>query len=169
MPEATVAHEIDTDEETFWKTIFFGEEFNKKLFEGHLKFPTWSQVEFKEDDAKITRRVRVDPPTGDLPGPMKKLIGDKFSYFEEGTYDKKTKRYSFKVLPSVLADKMKVSGEIWVEKISDNKIRRKARIEVQVKIFAVGGMVEDRTLVDVKKSYDQGAAFTNQFLKENRG
>lgn len=167
MPEVTLRHEIDTDEDTFWSKIVFNEEFNKKLYEGALKFPGWKLVDSKEDDAKIVRRVQVDPPVGDLPGPVKKVIGDRLAYTEEGTFDKKTKRYSFKVTPSTMAEKTKVSGELWAEKIGDKKIRRMCRISVEVKVFMVGGMVEDRIMQDLRSSYDNSTAYTNQYIKEN--
>ena len=167
MPEVTLRHEIDTDEDTFWSKIVFNEEFNKKLYEGALKFPGWKLVDSKEDDSKIVRRVQVDPPVGDLPGPVKKVIGDRLAYTEEGTFDKKTKRYSFKVTPSTMADKTKVSGELWAEKIGDKKIRRMCRISVEVKVFMVGGMVEDRIMQDLRSSYDNSTAYTNQYIKEN--
>jgi hypothetical protein len=167
MPEVTLRHEIDTDEDTFWSKICFDEAFNKKLFEGALKFPGWKVLESKEDDTKILRKIQVDPPVGDLPGAVKKVIGDKLAYTEEGTFDKKAKRYSFKVTPSTLAEKTKVSGELWVEKISDKKIRRMCRMSVEVKVFMVGGMVEDRILADLRSSYDNSTSFTNQYIKDN--
>jgi hypothetical protein len=167
MPEATLRHEIDTDEDTFWSKIVFDEAFNKKLYEGALKFPGWKVVESKEDDTKIVRRVQVDPPVGDLPGPVKKVLGDRFGYTEEGTFDKKAKRYTFKVTPTTLAEKTKVSGELWVEKIAEKKIRRACRISVEVKVFMVGSMVEDRIMSDLKASYDNSTTFTNQYIKEH--
>lgn len=167
MPDVTLRHEIDTDEDTFWSKIVFDEAFNKKLYEGALKFPAWKLLDSKEDDGKITRRVQVDPPVGDLPGPLKKVIGDRLAYTEEGTFDKKSKRYSFKVTPSTMAEKTKVSGELWVEKIGDKKVRRMCRISVEVKVFMVGGMVEERILLDLRASYDNSTTYTNQYIKEN--
>lgn len=167
MPDITLQHEIDTDEDTFWSKIVFDESFNKKLYIEGLKFPQWKLLEQKDDDAKITRRVLVEPATGDLPGPIKKAIGgDKLAYTEEGTFDKKTKRYSFKTTASLMADKTKVAGELWVEKIGEKKIRRICKIHVEVKIFMVGGMVEDRILKDLKSSYDASTAVTNKYIKE---
>ena len=43
-------------------------------------------------------------------------LGDRLAYTEEGSFDKKAKRYSFKVTPSTMADKTKISGELWCEK-----------------------------------------------------
>src|SRR4029079_17491480 len=109
----------------------------------------------------------VDPPLSNVPGPVKKVIGDRLSYVEEGTFDKKTKRYSFKVTPSTMAEKTKVAGEMWVEKLGDKKVARLTRISVEVKVFMVGGLVEDRILSDLRSSYDKGTAFTNEYIKDN--
>ncbi len=167
MPEVTLRHEIDTDEDTFWSKIVFNESFNKQMFEGAMKFPSWKLVENKEDDAKISRRIDVDPPKADLPGPLKKVIGDSLAYREESTFDKKSKRLTFKVTPSAMSDKTKINGEMWTEKVGDKKIRRMCRVSVEVKVFMVGGMVEDRIIQDLKTSYDASATFTNKYIKDN--
>lgn len=167
MAEIKLRHEIDTDEDTFWSKIVFDEAFNKTMYHDHLKFPGWSLLDSKEDDAKIVRKVRVEPPTGELPGPVKKVIGDRLAYTEEGTFDKKAKRYTFKVTPSTLADKTKVVGEMWVEKLGDKKIARCCKISVEVKVFVVGGMVEDRILADLRASYDNSTTFTNDFIAKS--
>jgi hypothetical protein len=167
MPEVTLRHEIDTDEDTFWSKLVFNDEFNEQMFLGAMKFPGWKVLESKEDDAKIVRRTQVDPPTGDLPGPVKKVIGDKLAYTEEGTFDKKSKRYSFKVTPSTMAEKTKVNGEMWTEKVGDKKVRRMCRISVEVKVFMVGSMVEDRIMQDLRSSYDSSAVYTNKYIQEN--
>jgi hypothetical protein len=167
MPEVTLRHEIDTDEDTYWAKCVFDADFNKKLYIDALKFPQWKLLDSKEDDAKIWRKVQVDPPTGDMPGAVKKVIGDRLSYVEEGTFDRKTKRYTFKVTPSTLAEKTKVSGEMWSEKLGEKKIVRLTKMSVEVKIFMVGGLVEDRIISDLRSSYDKGTAFTNQYIKEH--
>ena len=167
MSEITLRHEIDTDEATYWSKCVFDADFNKKLYIDALKFPEWRLLDSKDDDAKLWRRVQVDPPVGNMPAAVKKVLGDKLSYVEEGTFDKKAKRYSFKVTPSTLAEKTKVSGEMWVEKLGDKKIARVTKMSVEVKVFMVGGLVEERILSDLKSSYDKGTVFTNQYIKEN--
>src|SRR5256885_9500197 len=107
MPEITLRHDIDTDEDTYWKKIVFDEGFNKKMYVEHLKIG-WKLENQKEDDAKIARKVHVEPDTSNLPGAVKKVIGDRLAYTEEGSFDKKTKRYTFKVTPSTMAEKTKV-------------------------------------------------------------
>jgi hypothetical protein len=167
MADITLRHEVHTDIDTYWSKLVFDEAFNKAMYEGHMKFPGWAQLDFKEDDAKITRKVRVDPPVGDLPAAVKKVLGDKLSYLEEGQFDKKTKKYTFKVTPSTLADKTKVMGEMWCEEKGPKGLIRVCRISVEVKVFMVGGMVEERILSDLRTSYDKGSTFTNDYVKEH--
>jgi hypothetical protein len=167
VPEITLRHEIETDEDTYWWKCVFDAPFNEKMYMGALAFPQWKLLESKEDDAKLWRRVQVDPPVGDVPAAVKKVIGDRLSYVEEGTFDKKTKRYSFKVTPSTMADKTKVSGEMWASPLGAKKIVRQMRISVEVKVFMVGGLVEDRIMGDLRSSYEKGTTFTNEFVKEN--
>jgi hypothetical protein len=158
---------VHTDEDTYWSKIVFDEAFNKAMYETHMKFPGWSILDQKEDDAKITRKVRVEPRVGDLPGPVKKVLGDRLSYVEEGTFDRKTKKYTFKVTPSALPDKTKVAGEMWCETKGPKEIVRHCKISVEVKVMVVGRMVEDRILGDLRTSYEEGSVFTNAFIKEN--
>ena len=167
MGEVQLRHEVETDEDTYWAKLVFDEAFNKAMYEGHMKFPGWSLLDMKDDDAKITRKVRVEPPVGDLPAAVKKVLGDRLSYLEEGTFDKKTKKYTFKVTPSTLADKTKVNGEMWIEKKGDKKVIRHCRIAVEVKVFMVGSMVEERILSDLRDSYEKGSAFTNDYIRQN--
>jgi hypothetical protein len=167
MPEVTLRHEIDTDEDTYWAKCVFDADFNKKLYIDALKFPQWKLLDSKEDDAKIWRKVQVDPPTGDMPAAVRKVIGDRLSYVEEGTWDRKTKRYSFKVTPSTMAEKTKVAGEMWTEKLGEKKVVRITKINVEVKVFMVGGLVEDRIISDLRSSYDKGTVFTNQYIAQN--
>jgi hypothetical protein len=166
MPDVTIRHDIETDEDTYWSKVVFDEAFNKAMYVDHLGIK-WTLQDQKEDDAKITRRVHVEPPTGNLPGPVKKVIGDKLAYTEEGSFDKKTKRYTFKVTPSTMAEKTKISGEMWTEKAGDKKVTRVAKMHVEVKVMLVGGMVEERIISDLRQSYDKGTTFTNDYIKKH--
>ena len=166
MPDVTMRHDIETDEDTYWSKIVFDEGFNKAMYVDHLGIK-WTLQDQKEDDAKITRRVHVEPPVGNLPGPVKKVIGDKLAYTEEGSFDKKTKRYTFKVTPSTMAEKSRISGELWTEKAGDKKVIRHAKMHVEVKVMLVGGMVEERIISDLRQSYDKGTTFTNDYIKKH--
>jgi hypothetical protein len=50
--------------------------------------------------------------------------------------------------------------------LSETSCRRIVDGSVSAKIFAVGGMLEQRMISDLKKSYEKSAAFTNKFVAE---
>lgn len=165
MPEITLRHEFDCDEDTFWDTCIFGDAFNDELYHRILKFPGYKLLDSSDTPEKRTKKVRIDPPVTGVPGPLKKVIGDRLSYVEEGALDKKTMRYTFQVTPSTKPDKTKTVGELWCEKLGDNKIARYAKIFVEVKVFAIGGMIEDKIIGDLRNSYEASAKYTQQYLK----
>ena len=166
MPEVIQRHELECDEDTFWTHCFFDPEYSNRLYREYLKFPGYEITSQSDVGGKSVRTVRVEPPVGSLPGPIKKVVGDRFGYVEEGTFDKATKRYSFVIQPTVLADKTKCFGECYCEKIGDKKVVRVLKLNCTVKMFGLGGMLEDRILQDFKSQNDKSATFTNQYLKE---
>src|SRR5437016_5169768 len=135
MPEVSLRHEFDCDEDTYWNRTTFDPEFNVRLYRDVLKFPGYELLSQVDDDDAKTRRVRIDPPLGNMPSAVKKAVGDRFSYVEEGRFDKKTRRYRFQIVPSAMKDKAKTFGELWCEKLGDKKIARIARVTVEVKVF----------------------------------
>jgi len=166
MPEIKIRHELQCDTDTYFEKCLFNAEYNQRLFIDQLKFPGYKVLEQKDNGDTITRRIHISPPLDGLPGAVKKAVGDSFSYVEEGSYDKKTKRYTFKVIPSAMPDKSKTSGELWCEPLGDKKVARMARISVEVKVFMIGSMVEEKIMNDLKSSYDAAATFTDAFVNE---
>jgi hypothetical protein len=165
MTDVRIEHNFDCDEDTFWEKIFFAEQFNRQMYLEHLKFKRWEVADFRETDTLIHRTVNVTPTVGELPGAIKSLIGDSFGYSEEGTFDKKLRRFRVKVVPTVLADKLTVRGEIWLQPQSTNRCKRIFDAQVSVKMFGVGGIIEKRIIADLQLSYNAGAAFTTEYLK----
>ena len=138
-------------------------EFNEGLYVKTLGFPRY-EVQGETDGADVrTRRTFIEPPVGALPGPLKKAIGDKLSYVEEATFSKTKRIYEFKVIPSAFPEKTKVWGNLFCEKWNGKSFTRVSKINVEVKVFGIGGLVEDRIMDDLRRSYDAGEKFTNDF------
>jgi hypothetical protein len=166
MPEITLRHEIECSADTYWQKCFFDEEYNRRLFLDVLKFPGFTLLEQKNEAGTKTKKCKIDPPLVGIPAAAKKVIGDRLSYVEEGALDVKSGRYTFKVIPSAMAEKTTVTGELYTEALGENRIARVAKIKVEVKVFMLGGMVEEKIIGDLKHSYEVAAAFTNDFVKE---
>jgi len=164
--QVRIVHTYNVSEDTFWNKLIFDEEYNRRMYLDALKFHEWKVEKHEETETEVRRAINVTPRLGDLPGPMKKVLGDNIRYTESGVLDKATRRYRITIIPSRIADKLQVSGELYTEPDGENQCRRVFEASVDVKIFGVGGMMEKRLVADLEKSYAVGAKFTNQFAKE---
>jgi len=159
-------HTYNVSEDTFWDKLFFDEEYNRRLYLEALKFHDWKVEKHEDRDTEVHRSINVAPRLGDLPGPMKKVLGDNIRYTEAGVLDKAKRRYKINIIPSALAGKLLVSGEMYTEPAGENQCRRVFEATVEVKVFGLGSMMEKRFVADLEKSYSVGAKFTNQFAAE---
>ena len=104
---------LDCSEREFWDRIFRSEDFNRYLYDG-LGF----EYELEAWDAETGyRRARVWP-THQMPRAVARVLGDRFSYIEEGKFDALTRRYDFVVIPSTIADRVRAKGTVTVEAVS---------------------------------------------------
>jgi Protein of unknown function (DUF2505) len=164
MHSFTLSHEIQCDEETFWK-IFFDKDFNAALYKEGLAFPDYSVLELKESDKEIFRRVKVTPKM-DAPAPVAKVLGSSFSYVEEGTFDRAAKIYRWKSIPSQMAEKVKTDGDVRAQPAGDGKVTRLSKFNYEAKIFAIGGLVESSIEKSLRSGWDKSAVFFNDWLKK---
>ncbi len=166
MTETHIEHVFNCTEETYWGKLFFAPEYNERMFKEALGFPKFQVTKLVETDAEISRRFDVVPALGPLPGPIKKLVGDNLGYHEDGVFDRKTRRYTLRITPSVLSSKIEITGVLFVEPSSPGKIKRILDARVHASIFGLGGLIEKTVLRDVTTNYDKAAVFTNAFLAE---
>lgn len=166
MAEIRVEHVFKCSEETFWTKVFFDDEYNRKLFQEILKFPVWRVAKTEERGDEVLRTIEASPPVGDLPGPLKAVVGDNAGYEERGVFNKKTHRYNVQVVPNRMSDKISVNVEMWTEALGENQCKRFARATATAKIFGIGGMLEKKLLSDLERSYEKSATFTNAFVSE---
>ena len=158
-------HTFDCSEKAFWDT-FLDDAYNKAMFIESMKFPRWEVTRFDLSDAELYRVVEVEPYIGQLPGPIIKVLGNKIRYREEGRLDRATNSYKLSVVPGKFADKISVTAEQRTEPLGEDRCKRIFTAEVSVKIFAVGGMIEKQLVSDLRKSYDEGARFTQQYMND---
>jgi hypothetical protein len=166
MGKFTLTHEIQCDPETFWR-VFLDKDFNTELFRDALGFPKFDIVEQRENDREIIRKVSGTPKM-DVPGPVAKVLGSSFSYVEEGRFDKSSKTWHWKMIPSTMADKMKTEGIIRVEPAGEGKCRRIADVTLEAKIFGIGGMMESAAEKNLRQGYDASATFMNKYIRDGK-
>ncbi|MCS6913794.1 MAG: DUF2505 family protein [Myxococcota bacterium] len=167
MVRFTITHEIECDEDTFWK-VFFDRTFNDRLYRGALGFPEFQVLEQTETDTQITRRA-VGMPKMNLPGPVMKVLGPGFRYTEEGTFDRAQRIFRWRMTPSVLADKLRQEGTVRTESLGPGRVRRIAELMVEARVLGLGGLMESSAERQLREGWDTSAVFMNQYLRQQQG
>ncbi len=159
-----VDHRFPISAEAYWDTLFFDEAFNKKFYLEELGFERY-EISDEVTEADGSRRRTIESkPKSDMPGAVKKIIGDDLVYLERGRFDAKTKRYIFDIEVPRFKDKVQIKGAFWVEPDGDEACRRICEMSVEVKMFGVGGLIEGFIERQTIESYDQAAQYTLRTL-----
>lgn len=162
----TVRDIFETDVDTYWSEMFFDEEYNSRLYREGLGFKDFAVLELTgEKGGPRTRKMRTEP-AADAPAVVRKLIGDSLTYTESGSFDPAKKLWTYTITTSKLSDKVHIGGKLWAEPKGPKKLERIAEIEIEVKIFGVGGAVEKFIEKTTRDSYVKATAFTNRFIRE---
>lgn len=120
-------------------------------------------LERRAQGAKTLERVRVTPRK-ELPAVMQKALGaPRFSYVQEVELDDDAMGSRWKVLPDVLADKVKCAGTSRVVATPDG-CERIIEGEIKVAIPFVGGTIEKHIVDNIGKSYDRAADVVRRHL-----
>lgn len=159
-------HTFPVTPETFWNQVYFNKEFNKTLYEKHINAESYELIEYNETPEEITRKIKVVPEQN-APKVIQKMLSGKFSYEEEGRFDKKKQVYDFKIVPSVKADKIKVTGRVTAEPAGEGSVRRTISLDLKADIFGIGGQIEKFVGGQIKKGYDESYKFTLDWIKEH--
>lgn len=163
----TLKHVFETDEATFWPKVFFNADYNQRLYAEALKYKCWEILEQREEPGgAIIRRARMEPNFA-VPSLLKRVIGDGIMYEEAGRFDPATKHWSYTITPNRMPDRMTTRGEYWVESRGEKKIERICTVELEARIFGVGGALESFIEKQTRTAYETTMRFTNQYIHEH--
>lgn len=158
-----VRESVECDEATFWE-VFASPEYIEATSEA-----SGSQAEVTAQDGappgEFTRTVRLTSPV-DAPGPVKKLIGETQTVVDDGRYDPAAGTWTYTITPDTLADKIRISGVISLEGGADGSVVKANQVEVSVKIFGIGGLVEKSVESQTRKKEKLIAAAMNRLLSD---
>lgn len=154
---------LDCSEQEFWDGIFRCEQFNQYLYEG-LGF----EYELEEWNPQTGyRRARVRPAQ-QMPRAVARVLGDGFSYIEEGNFDALTRSYRFVVIPSTIADRIRVKGTVSIDAISPHQCERRVSLEISADVVGLGRLIETYFAATTRAQYAKNAALVNDYLASLR-
>lgn len=160
MPKQLAIRQLlDCSEPDFWARIFANQEFNLYLYEG-LGF----EYELQEWNPETGyRRARVSP-AHQVPKPVARVLGDRLSYVEEGTFDPIVQRYEFRVIPSAMPDRIRARGTLEVQPVSEQQCERLVTLEIGAEVMGLGRLIETYFIAATREQYAKNAALVNDYL-----
>jgi hypothetical protein len=158
MTRFTLIHELACAEETFW-ALFLDDAFNVRLY-ASLGFPRWEVLGRTETAEAIVRRV-AGTPVLNAPAFVAKLFKGGPSYDEEGTFDKRSRQFSFTMISSALAREAKITGLVRCEPLGPRACRRVLEASVEVALPALGGAVERVFESALRANWGESVHFLN--------
>lgn len=166
MSDERISNQFDCSAEEYWDKLFFNPKYNEDLFMGRLKFESWELVSQEETETEIRRIVEAVPPMPEqVPGALKRVISKGIGYREEGVFNKSERRYTLKAVSHSLPDRLIVTGETTTEPVSETQCQRVHLAHVKAKILGIGGMLEQRVLADMIRSYEKAAKYSNTWIE----
>jgi hypothetical protein len=158
MKKISLTHVIDCDADTFWK-LFLDPEYNKKLYLEGLGFKAFDILEMTPE-----KRHLKAVPKMNVPAAVAKLLGDSFGYEDQGSLDKASGVFRWKMTPNTLQGKLSTSGTVKIESASDKKIRRLSEATVEASVFGLGGVLESAAEKEVREGLEKEIEFMRRWL-----
>ncbi len=150
---------LDCTEKDFWARIFRNEEFNDYLYDG-LGF----KYELQEWNPDTGYRRAKLWPMQQMPRAVASVLGERFSYIEEGTFDAAAGRYDFRVITSAMTDRIRVRGAVTVDAVSSNQCERRVTLEIGADVLGLGRLIEAYFVATTREEYAKNAALVNEYL-----
>jgi hypothetical protein len=157
----TLRHEFDATPERYW-TMFLDAGFQREMLTQGLGFPMPEVEDPRPSGDKLLRNMKVTPKV-DLPGPVARVLGSKLGYVEHGEYEPATHTWRWRLEFNVMPDKLKTSGVVRTH-MEGSKLIRVAEMEVEAKVFGIGGLIEGTMDKSLHEGWEKGAAFIRSYL-----
>jgi hypothetical protein len=140
-----------------WANLSNPEVYRRMYLEG-LDFVACT-VEVLDDGPQFRMRTEATPKV-QLPGPIRKIIGDKSSYTETVHWDREAGAWKWSIALAA-TNRVKISGVMTMRPSSDGTCIRHIDGAIEAKIFGVGGLMEKTVRDQVHDNYDRAGRFLN--------
>jgi hypothetical protein len=167
MRHFTVIHEVDADVATFWRT-FLDEAYNEALYTRGLGYE-YELLERHYEPTHLYRRRAKLIPNLELPPPVARLLGPRFAYVEEGTFDRFMRVWQWRHTPSALAGQLRSEGTVRAEPLHDGRCKRMCEVVLAADVLEVGPMIEAALEENIHGVLERSARFMNGWLQERCG
>jgi hypothetical protein len=161
-------HRIPTSAADFWEWIHSAD-YEARVARA-LGLTEYRELERREEAGTVYRRLRVAAPLPSSFAPILSRIArvDEVAYVEEQWRSKGAHLVRWRMTPEILAERVRVAGELRLEPAGSRHCRRILEGEISARIFGVGALLERVAIREVVGAYDTAARVAAELAKERR-
>jgi hypothetical protein len=152
--------------DAYWRELCLSLEYQERLYREALRCETMEVVKNEGDYATGVKRHLRFTQKSDAPAPVRKVFGETMTLEEISEFDPAQKRWTFRVIPAVMADRMDIRGDITLEGGAAGSVVQVARQTFSCKIFGIGGLVERFIAKSIEESQANKNRFTHAYIRE---
>ncbi|MDP9151031.1 MAG: DUF2505 domain-containing protein [Myxococcota bacterium] len=150
--------ELSCSEEKFW-SLFMDAEVNSVIYCRDLGFTAFRVVSCEQSGDAVHRKLNLAPGLA-VPNILKRVIGERLRYWEEGTFDRSRGTYEFTIGPAAGASWIDVAGTIFVRQGPNGPVRV-ATLKVSSRVPIVGAQLEAFVCHNLEEGLTRFAAALN--------
>jgi hypothetical protein len=166
--KTTLRHTFDLGADAFWQDVFFDHAFLERMYKEALGCVAVTFLEDSGDRPEGRTRRFTFSQRLDAPAPIRKLFGESTTMEERGHFDPQKKRWCFTMIPDRMADKVRISGETWIEPAGEGKVERVDELEYTVSIFGIGSLAEKFMASATAESFAKQVAYTREYFRNRK-
>ncbi|WP_058042014.1 DUF2505 family protein [Streptomyces roseifaciens] len=167
MGKFTTTHDLRGAAPEAW-ALLLDDAFMEEVYLQDLGYPEWKVTQRTEGPEQTTRKVMMEPRR-ELPVPVAKVLGAGYRDAEESTFSTPTRTWSWKRVPSTLADKLRQGGTVRVEEAGADLSKLVMSTEIEAKVFGVGGLIESTFEKVYREEAERIAASLSKRLAAAKG
>jgi hypothetical protein len=151
--------------EIYWRELCLNLEYQERLYCEALGCRRMDVLEHSGDfEHGMRRKLRFEKPI-DAPSAITKLFGSAVTVEEHSEFDAKEQRWSYRIVPAMLADRIDIRGVVRAAEQS-GAVEQIARASVNVRLLGLGSIIEHFVAKSTEEGTRDKADFTRRYIAE---
>ena len=156
---------FDVSVETYWRELCLSLEYQERLYCDALGCNRMEVLDHAGDfESGMKRRLRFTKPI-DAPAAVTKLFGKAVTIEEHSEYDAKQQRWSYRMVPSVMGDRIDIRGTVSLDH-KQGVLEQVSKNSVSCRMFGLGSIVEHFVAKATQEGNADKADFTRKYIAE---
>jgi hypothetical protein len=150
----------------YWQDLCLNLDFQERLFREGLGCETIEVVRNEGSYGVGLHRHLRFVKASNAPAALRKVLGEKVTVEEIGEFDPHHQRWSFRILPGVMADKLAIEGTITLEDGGNGSVVEVVQQTFVCSLFGIGGLVERFIAKSLEEGERARARYAQTYIRE---